>query len=780
MLEQQLTQLGFGKNDIKVYLALFDIGKSRAGEIIDYTDLHRNLVYTSLDELVERGLVTKTIVKGVAEFLANNPEALVSEIDEKKELARDVASVLEKKHKQGEREVVLYEGVAGVKRAVQQFFDLEPGQTGYIIGSSGSDNIHDTLNPHWEKFHKKRVEKNIPMKLLYDRTMRSDVLTQRNSLPITEAKYMPQQFEMPMWMYVLDDTVSLISAKEDPLVINIKSKEIASAFGQYFDFLWDQEVRVETGKESAERAFDELLGAQQRGDEYYVIGSTLGLHSDLMREFFDGFHHRRIKKGVRVQMLASAIAYPETKARFAEQGDPEYQISEIKKFITDAPQPFQINLYNGKTQLVSYGEQITVMHFDRYEVYEGFKSYFDAMWEQKTTTFRGNEGFHQAFDDITQTLKPGEELLLMGMFDFDPEFADMVKTFHAGRDNMGIKARMLLNQRGKKTMGDPLSKLPGTQVRYMEEGIATPAVFLIYGEKTLITIPGSRTFLRIENADATNSFRTYFESLWEQETQVLVGPEALQQIWFDAIDAGELRWVGASGYFIDAYPELFQEVLDKAKCTEGIVWRNIVDTDVRGHVITTFPWAQTRYSLPEAKNPNVVWLYGETVVVSNWAAEELVIFVSKNKQLYQSYSDYFDALWDQKNRTLVGREGIVSLCDAVLEEGKDLYLIGATGTIHEVIPEYYPIFNAKRIEKNIKIHMLADEGIRGTETTKLFLSDVMYLPKEFESPMTVWVFGDYVASVMWNDPQTAFLIHDKDAAVYYRRYYEGLKKSAVE
>jgi hypothetical protein len=47
------------------------------------------------------------------------------------------------------------------------------------------------------------------------------------------------------------------------------------------------------------------------------------------------------------------------------------------------------------------------------------------------------------------------------------------------------------------------------------------------------------------------------------------------------------------------------------------------------------------------RNPNVVWIYGEKVIISNWAGDEPIIFVSENKLLAQTYRDYFDELWQR-------------------------------------------------------------------------------------------------------------------------------------
>ena len=113
----------------------------------------------------------------------------------------------------------------------------------------------------------------------------------------------------------------------------------------------------------------------------------------------------------------------------------------------------------------------------------------------------------------------------------------------------------------------------------------------------------------------------------------------------ESIDYGALKFIGARGYFIDRYPKLFKEVEEKAGKHLNYKMRNIVDPGMRGHKITKLTWADTKYLLSGPRNPNVVWLYGPKVVIANWAGDVPVLFISENKNLVQSYNDYFDELW---------------------------------------------------------------------------------------------------------------------------------------
>lgn len=641
-MKQLLEQLGFTKNEVIVYLALFDLGKCKAGELIEYTKLHRNLVYTALDEFVKRELVTKTEINKVAHFVANDPQKIVEEIDQKRQVAEKVKEELEKKQQQSPREIGVYEGIMGLKRTVENNLTAKPGETVYIMGSSNKATQPELLD-FWRAYNKKRVQHGVKMKIMYDQNVPKERLEERNALPLTEAKYMPGIKDSPFWFNICEDTTFIGIPDEDPIAFRIKSASFATGLKSYFEYLWNQDVSIVRGVDALRQTFLSMIDEAGPEGEYHVLGAyALVDQIPYLNPIFEEVHTYRIKKKVHVKMLIYREFQENMKKRFQNCGDPDFIYSHAKPFLTQSPSPFQINLCKGKAFLIFYGEEPTIITFDKLEVYTGFKAYFDQ--------------------------------------------------------------------------------------------------------------------------------------LWDQETIVLQGAEALRDIWIEAVNAGELHLIGAKGYFIDQYPELFKAIEEKAKKTKDVIWKNVVDPSVRGHKITQFPWAKTKYSLSTVQNPNVIWLYGDKVAISNWTEEEPVTFVSTNKQLVQSYNDYFDSLWNNETETLQGHDGFIELCEKVLDEGEDLYLIGANSAIMNTHKEYYTEFTKRRIKKNLKLHILANETVRRSEFSTLFLSEIYYLPPSFENPMVIWIFGDYVANVIWSDPQTIFLIHDKNAAESYRKYYEGLKK----
>jgi len=516
MIKENLKSLGLSENEITIYLSLIENGRIKAGRLIELTGLHRNIVYTCLESLIKKKLVTQIITKGVAQFNANNPEALLENIQEKEELAKEVIKELNKKSAPQTGDIQLFEGVEGIMRARNRVLNFPAGSEFFVLGAT-SLTSQPEMESFWKRFHKEREKRKISQRILYELSSDPVVkqgLAWRNSLPLSKAKFLPFSINSPFWFDFIGDILNIGLFGENPITISVRDKKIVEGFKNYFEYFWQQKAITKTGLAAVEEAIYDQLDSLTPGENYCVLGALGQHYPEGFHELYDRFHKERIKKGVITKMLCYQESYDGLKERFARCGDPDGRISILKKYINTTPIPMQINIYHD-------------------------------------------------------------------------------------------------------------------------------TVFFILYEK----IP---TVITFQNSVMAESFKNYFNNIWQQETYTLQGPEALQQIWFEAIDAGELRLIGARGYFIDYFPELFKKIEEKAKNTPGIIWRNIVDRGVQGHKITKYPWSRTKYNLSRVGNPNVVWLYANKLVIANWADKKKpIFFVSENPHLVQSYNDYFEELWKQ-------------------------------------------------------------------------------------------------------------------------------------
>ena len=82
---QILEDIGLTNAEIKVNLALLELGPSTAGPILDKSGLQNSVVHMTLNRLIEKGFVTFVKEGKVHHYQAVNPKHVIDYINEKKE-----------------------------------------------------------------------------------------------------------------------------------------------------------------------------------------------------------------------------------------------------------------------------------------------------------------------------------------------------------------------------------------------------------------------------------------------------------------------------------------------------------------------------------------------------------------------------------------------------------------------------------------------------------------------------------------------------------------------
>jgi sugar-specific transcriptional regulator TrmB len=229
-MREKLVQLGLTEREAGAYDALLSFDEATATQIAAITKEHRTNVYDSLQGLIKKGLIVYTIKNNVKHFALADPQKLVTYIEEKEVLAKEVLPLIQKRRQSLEHKprVEVYEGREGFKSILNHM--LAEKKTIYGIGAS----------EEWEKrfpfalsqYMKKRQKKNIKAKLLYTKGCKP--LTHR----MNTIKFLPKMFSQPSTVAIYGEYVAVFMWT-DPLVATVtQSSQLARSFKHYFDVLW--------------------------------------------------------------------------------------------------------------------------------------------------------------------------------------------------------------------------------------------------------------------------------------------------------------------------------------------------------------------------------------------------------------------------------------------------------------------------------------------------------------------------------------------------------------
>ncbi|TAL54659.1 MAG: TrmB family transcriptional regulator [Nanoarchaeota archaeon] len=234
-MEDALAELGFSKNEAKVYLAINELGSTTATRIADKAKLHRTNVYEAVSRLIEKGLVSYFIRDNVKFYETTNPENILNNIKMKEARAHEVIPQLKIREQLSQRE-----GFSTVLKGTQAFMNALYNQLEYKkpvnVYGIPKDAIELMKNqiPH---FHKERIKRKILMRHIYNFDA-VDRIKYLNTLPYTEARYIDDQFKSLVATQVCGDEVLVVLMINPIFAVRIVNKQIAETYQHYFEILW--------------------------------------------------------------------------------------------------------------------------------------------------------------------------------------------------------------------------------------------------------------------------------------------------------------------------------------------------------------------------------------------------------------------------------------------------------------------------------------------------------------------------------------------------------------
>jgi len=243
-----LESIGFTNGEVKVYLALLDLGSTSSGAIITNSKVSRSKVYDILEKLKEKGLVSEVVKENIKYFEALNPEKILDYIKrkeielkkEEKEFRKVLPELINKsKHKGEKQEVKVFVGIEGLKTFYNDWLSKMKKKDEYLALTLPQKEFEDkSLVLFLKKFHQKRNEKGVRARILSNLTnieKRKEV--DYSDTGLYEFRITKQTF--PTGILIFQDIVATISWGKTPRIFSIESKENTDHYRKFFESLWE-------------------------------------------------------------------------------------------------------------------------------------------------------------------------------------------------------------------------------------------------------------------------------------------------------------------------------------------------------------------------------------------------------------------------------------------------------------------------------------------------------------------------------------------------------------
>ncbi len=228
-LKEKLTQAGLTGNESKAYLELLKNEELTANELSKKISTDRTLTYTILNHLIEKGLVSYITKQNKKFFKAEKPENLMNRIRKKEFLVKDLIIELNKIQKQTNLpyEIKVLEGKEGLRTLFGIILKNK-----HFLSFGGTGRAYDKLY-EIQALAKKMKKEEYSGKMILQEKYRGHEVTKQN---IIKTKYSNAKAEATT--VIFGNYVSIHLAKEKPLIILIKNKDIAESYKNHFEQLW--------------------------------------------------------------------------------------------------------------------------------------------------------------------------------------------------------------------------------------------------------------------------------------------------------------------------------------------------------------------------------------------------------------------------------------------------------------------------------------------------------------------------------------------------------------
>lgn len=234
-----MEDIGLTQAEIKIYLALLELGTSTAGPILQKTGLQNSVVHMTLHKLIEKGLVSFIKEGKVNHYHPADPKHIIEFINEKKQRFEQILPELLIKQQTAKEttEMTTFRGIRGMKELLFELLDAG-GNEHHTIGSAKESLMLG--DEWWVSYHKKRAEKGITAKLIFNESLQ--FWKAEGKYPNSEIRYTKAGFEPLTETIIRNDKIGILIWTEKPLGILIHNKAAALSYDQFFNVLW------ETGK----------------------------------------------------------------------------------------------------------------------------------------------------------------------------------------------------------------------------------------------------------------------------------------------------------------------------------------------------------------------------------------------------------------------------------------------------------------------------------------------------------------------------------------------------
>ncbi|NQU98802.1 TrmB family transcriptional regulator [Candidatus Woesearchaeota archaeon] len=457
----------------------------------------------------------------------------------------------------------------------------------------------------------------------------------------------------------------------------------------------------------------------------------------------------------------------DTIAKLIDKGLASYVIKNGKKYFKPADPEVFMDLLKSKEDSLK-------------NILPDLKTLYSPQKEKPVVeVYEGKEGLKVV---LNQLIKLGEDFSALGpTINWQKEVPIALERYLRKREKIGFKGRLLSPE------GTDVLKVPLNTYKSLPKEYASPATTVMYGDKTcLILWLDTIVTILIENKELAESFKNYFNLMWNQKTITYHGDTAIKMMMEDIIKSKpkEYLTIGSSGRTADQLGQEWVEWNNK-RIKLNINNRRIFNDSEAARKIAKPYLGELRDAkfipMQGGDSPFNSVVYNDKVWIFRWGEHDTFGIMIEDKNIAKGFRSEFDTLWNQKERIYRGVEGVKRVLMMILEEKpKEMCVYGTSGASVLIFPEFINEWHRKRREYKIHTRMIYVDTKVARDRVHIFKDDpyydVRFMPGDYISPVATFVLDDKVVLMSITDNGFATIIEHEDIVEIYKKQFESFWK----
>ncbi|MDB5259979.1 MAG: transcriptional regulator TrmB [Candidatus Nomurabacteria bacterium] len=245
-----LEAIGLNNTETVILKSLLEHKLLRATEISRKTKLNRTTVYSAINNLIEKGLVTSMDEKKVLIFRSIEPHLLLDYMERQKAVLsqnadyyKEILPEIESKRAQKHifPKIQFFKGLDGIKQAYEDTLDHNTQKQ--IRTFTGADAIYNVADQEWVHYYlTKRRDMGIKASVITTDTPGGHATKNKDKQFFRTTKIIPKEYSFDTEIIAYENKISLTSfSNEDPVAVIIEDERISNTIKKIFEYVWNKE-----------------------------------------------------------------------------------------------------------------------------------------------------------------------------------------------------------------------------------------------------------------------------------------------------------------------------------------------------------------------------------------------------------------------------------------------------------------------------------------------------------------------------------------------------------